>query len=96
MNSAEELFARHTNQLLDRVNEINMEGRTMTNAFDRAQQRHDANTEPPEVSEAPCEPGKHVLDTSEVAIYEGNIIHIGCENCVYTAAVTVGKEDWSY
>jgi len=92
MNSAEEQMLKHTSDLFDRVLGPAREG-NMTQSFDAI---HNAALEPQEVSEAPCEPGKHVLDTSEVAIYEGNIIHIGCENCVYTAAVTVGKEDWSY
>ena len=56
-------------------------------SFDRAQQAHDANTEPPEPR--PCAPDEHEVDNFEVS--DETTIDVTCKNCESTATFLISR-----
>ena len=70
----------------------------MTLSFDRAQQRHDANTEPPEPRS--CAPDEHTHDWSTLRVSDedaGNgVVLVDCESCNAVAWASVQQERVSW
>lgn len=68
----------------------------MTLSFDRAQQRHDANTEPLEPRS--CADGEHEPDPDTFRVSEEDkpnlVALVDCEKCGATADTQPQLEDW--